>query len=246
MGRNEKFSYLKPQPRVWFAILGSALLHAGLVAMLIIGGMIRDSAANTRETAKITALLRKGKPRPKDWLPRKKPAPAPAPPREVRPDKNSKPDPDKRAEKTKARPRKPAEDYTKDMAAALQSLATQKGGGKGDEEPEGSPNGVEDGNALVAQKGSEYMTKVYKAVKAEYAVPEVISQRERMFLSATVIITVDTRGNLKDFSFEKNSDNPLFDSAIEGAVRRAAPFPPPPPELADKYASEGIGLEFTP
>lgn len=242
MSAEGKYDYLKPQRGVWLAIMGSALFHAGLIMALVIGGLVRESSANARDTAKITALLRKGKPRPKKWLPRKLPAPpAPAP-------HNTRPSKDKQAAKTaNNRPAKkrPHHDYSKDMSSALASL-TQKEGGKPDDEIEGSPDGVDDGDALIAKKGSEYMTKVYKAIKAQYAVPEVISQRERMFLKATVVITVDARGRLKDFSFEKHSDNHLFDSAIEAAVRRAAPFPPPPPELADKYADEGIGLEFSP
>ena len=129
------------------------------------------------------------------------------------------------------------------MNQALASL-TQEGGGKSDVEPEGSPDGVDEGTALIAQLGNEYMTKVYTSVKGQYAVPEIISQRERMFLSAVVVITLDARGNIKDLSFEKKSDNQIFDSAIEAAIRRAAPFPPPPSELVDKYGSEGIGLEF--
>jgi TonB family protein len=242
MSVDDKYAYLRPQRGVWLAILGSALFHVGLVMMLIIGGLIRESSANTRDTARITALLRKGKPRPKDWLPRKLPAPGKSAPKEVRPSRDKKASHDK---KKRAPEKKSQRDYTKDMSSALASL-TQKEGGKPDEEVEGSPEGVDNGDALIAQKGSEYMTKVYKAVKAQYSVPEVISTRERMFLRATVVITVDAGGRLKDFSFEKHSDNPLFDSAIEAAVRRAAPFPPPPAELADKYAHEGIGLEFSP
>ena len=86
MDIRDQYSYLRPQPRVWFAIIGSAVFHAGLVLLLIVGGLIRQGTADTRDRAKITALLRKGKPRPDDWLPRKLPAPAPAPPKEVRPD----------------------------------------------------------------------------------------------------------------------------------------------------------------
>ncbi|HUU02797.1 MAG TPA: TonB family protein [Myxococcota bacterium] len=243
MSVDGKYAYLRPQHGVWLAILGSALFHVGLVAMLVIGGLIRESAANTRDSARITALLRLGKPRPKDWLPRKLPAPATAAPREQRPSRDKNATHDKKT--ARAAEKKKHQDYSRSMNSALASL-TRKEGGKPDDEIEGSPEGVADGDALIAKKGSEYMTKVYKAVKAQYSVPEVIGQRERMFLRATVVITVDAAGRLKDFSFEKHSDNSLFDSAIEAAVRRAAPFPAPPAELAGKYADEGIGLEFSP
>jgi protein TonB len=228
MDVRDQYAYLRPQRGVWLFILGSTAVHAGLVALLIVGGFLKDLGAKTRDRARITALLRKGKPRPKDWLPRK-PRPLPeAPPRTARPDPKVKPEPGRKVARHAS--------YKKEIDQALKSLA--------DEEAEGSPDGVDEGDALVAQKGNEYMTAVYKAVKGQYTVPEIISQRERMFLSATVVITINARGQIKDFDFEKHSGNSVYDSAIEAAIRRAAPFPPPPPELVDRYASEGIGLEF--
>lgn len=235
MDIRDQYAYLKPQPMVWISILGSAAAHAGLIVLLIIGGLVKESGG--REHVKITALLKKGKPRPKEWLPRKEPAAAPAPPQNARPAKDAKKsDAKKTAHQSSSRV-----DYSKDMNSALSGLA--KEGGREDE-GEGSPDGVDEGTALIAQKGNEYMTKVYSAVKGQYSVPEIITERERMFLNATVIITINARGQIKDLTFEKRSGNQVFDSAIEAAIRRAAPFPPPPEELAGKYASEGIGIDF--
>ena len=233
MDVREQYAYLRPQPMVWISILGSAAAHAGLIILLIIGGLVKDSGE--REHVKITALLKKGKERPKDWLPRKPAAAAPAPPKNVRPSKDAKKT-DSKARKTPSRV-----DYSKDMGSALESLAAE---GAKEDEGEGSPDGVEEGTALIAQKGNEYMTKVYSAVKGQYSVPKVITERERQFLAATVVITINARGQIKNLTFEKRSGNQVYDSAIEAAIRRAAPFPPPPPELVDKYSSEGIGIEF--
>ncbi|MBW1806750.1 MAG: TonB family protein [Deltaproteobacteria bacterium] len=244
MSEKGHYSYLRPQTGVWFFILGSAAFHVGLVLLLVIGGWLRDSSAKTNDRARITALLRKGKPRPKEWLPRKLPAPSKALPKELRPDPKTKPDPKSKAVKHVPAKKKPrSADYSKDMSAALASL-TEEGGGKTAEEPEGSPDGVDDGDALIAQMGDEYMTKIYKAIKVQYSIPDVIPAQERMFLSAKVAITIDARGNIKDLTFEKRSGNSFFDSAIEGAVRRAAPFPAPPSELSDAYAAEGFALNF--
>jgi TonB family protein len=233
MDIREQYAYLRPQPMVWISILGSAAAHAGLIILLIIGGLVKDSGG--REHVKITALLKKGQPRPKDWLPRKEAAAVPAPPKNVRPSKEAK-KVDSKAHNTSSRV-----DYSRDMASALSGLA--KEGGKEDS-GEGSPDGVDEGTALIAQKGNEYMTKLYSAVKGQYSVPEIITERERQFLNATVVITINARGQIKNLTFEKRSGNQVFDSAIENAIRRAAPFPPPPAELADKYASEGIGIDF--
>jgi protein TonB len=233
MNVREQYAYLKPQPMVWISILGSAAAHAGLVILLIIGGLVKDSGE--REHVKITALLKKGKERPKDWLPRKEAAAAPAPPKNVRPTKDAK------KVDSKARKKSSRVDYSKDMGSALASLAAE---GAKEDEGEGSPDGVDEGTALIAEKGNEYMTKVYSAVKGQYSVPKVITERERQFLAATVVITINARGQIKNLTFEKRSGNQVYDSAIEAAIRRAAPFPPPPAELADKYSSEGIGIEF--
>lgn len=234
MDIRDQYSYLKPQPMVWISILGSAAAHAGLIVLLIIGGLVKDSGG--RENVKITALLKKGKPRDKKLLPRKPPAAAPAPPANARPPRDAKKSDPKAARKTSSRV-----DYGKDMASAINGLAAE---GSQEDEGEGSPDGVDEGTALIAEKGNEYMTKVYSAVKGQYSVPEIITERERMFLNAIVVITINARGQIKNLSFEKRSGNQVFDSAIEAAIRRAAPFPPPPPELVDKYASEGIGIDF--
>jgi TonB family protein len=242
MKRSNYFSYRPATRGFWLALAGSAGVHLLLVLALVFGGWLKGLAADEKTPARITALLRKGEPRPKNWLPRKPPAAAaPEQPKEVRPSKEAKP-----AEKKPEPGSRPtSRDLQKQMAQALAALAREEGSKK-KEPPEGSPDGVEEGDSLVAQAGNEYLTKVYKAVKAQYAVPKVIPPEERLLLRATVVITIDRGGNLKDFHFEKRSGNSLFDSAIEAAVRRASPFPPPPAELADRFASDGLGLEFTP
>jgi len=222
---------------VWIAILGSAGLHVGLVLLLVIGGWLRENS-HTDQRSRITALLRKGKPKDPKHLPRKLPAPRAAAAKELRSKTPSAAD-----AKQKRAAAEPNKDYSKDINAALASL-TQEGGGKELEDPEGSPDGVENGTALIARLGDEYETKIFKAIKAEYSIPEVIPPRERMFLQARVLITLNRAGAIRDLTFEKRSGNDLFDSAIEAAIRRSAPFPPPPAELADEYASGGLPMNF--
>lgn len=242
MDAHAQYSYLKPQSHVWIFILGSGAVHAFLIGLMILGGTLKESRSNTRDDTKIMAILRKGQPRPKKWLPRKPPAPVskPSVPKNSRPDPSAKPKP---SEPSRAIANTTPKNYSKEMQQAL-SMLGKEGGGKSADPLEGSPEGAEDGTSLIAQLGSEYMTKVYTAIKGQYKLPEIISQRERMFLQATAVITINTRGGIKKLVFEKRSGNSIFDSAIEGAILRAAPFPPPPEELRSKYASEGIGLDF--
>lgn len=236
MGRESlNFRYLKPRTNPWFAILVSAGVHVGLAAALVIGSLAGAKSDPLRDTAIITRLLRKGEEKPKNWLPDKKLASQP--PADNAVPLSSTTDKGKPSDKSTAKV-----DYSKQMKNALASL--QKDGQPSKEKPAGSKDGVEEGDSDVAEKGNAYYTEVYKKVKSAYSVPELISERERLFLTATVVITLERNGTVRALTFEKSSGNRLFDSAIEGAIRKAAPFPVPPKELADKYAKEGIGIIF--
>jgi TonB family protein len=236
-----QYAYLKPQPVVWLAILGSFVVHLGLVGLLVIGGILQERHVPLKDRAIITRLVKKGKKMPDNWLPHKDVQPPPAQPpapRAVAPN----PEP----AQPKPQPPKPAapskQDYSKDMRSALANL--EKEFKKTQYEQMGDPDGVDDGEALIKQKGDEYLTQVYKAIKARYEVPELISPKERMFLRAEVILYLDASGQIRELRFAASSQNQLFDSAVESAIRRAAPFPAPPKELADQYAREGIQVPF--
>ncbi|MBW2700023.1 MAG: TonB family protein [Deltaproteobacteria bacterium] len=238
MDVRDQYAYLKPQPLVWLAILGSTAFHGLLVLALVVGGLMEENRKPLKQRALMTRILKKGKKKPKNQLPHKKVV---APPVATAP----KAIPTPHAEKTPAKASKPApktprrKDYSNSMGDALRSIAK-----KSDYENDGDPEGSDDGDSLIAQKGEIYQTQVYKAVKSKYSVPELITKQERMFLNATVVITLTSSGQIKDLDFEKRSGKDLFDSAIEAAIRRAAPFPKPPAELAGQYASIGIGLIF--
>ncbi len=236
-----RFAYLHPRPKVGLAIAVSVAIHAGLILLLVFGGMVKGTTDDIRDKAIITRLLKKGEEKPKEFLPDKPVQTAPPPPTapapQVEPPSANKPVPTE----PKAPPSKV--DYSKQMNKAISALEHREGR-TSKEKQQGSPNGVAEGDSLVAEVGNAYYTEIYKSVKARYTLPELIDERERMFLTATVVITLDRNGKLKQLWFQQSSGNKLFDSAIEGAIRQAAPFPPPPRELADKYATDGIGLIF--
>jgi TonB family protein len=235
-----RFDYLHPHPKVGLAITISAAIHAGLILLLVFGGMVKGTTENLKDKAIITRLLKKGEEKPKEYLPDKpikqEPSPQPAPAPQVEPPAAKKSVPTEPSPPSKV-------DYSKQMNNALSALEHREGRNS-KEKPQGSPNGVAEGDSLVAEAGNIYYTEIHKSVTAHYTLPELIDERERMHLTATVVITLDRNGKLKQLVFEQKSGNSLFDSAIEGAIRQAAPFPPPPRELADKYATNGIGLIF--
>jgi TonB family protein len=237
----EQYAYLKPQPMVWLAILGSVGVHVGLILAVLAGGLFGDDGASAKDHVMITRLLKKGEEKPKNQLPHKDPqkpppapAPVPAPAVAPRPDAPPAPRP---ADRPPPRP-----DYSKDQNNALAALADEVK--KTQYTQDGSPDGVPEGDTLDPTVGQAYLTKMYQAVKRNYSVPELIPEKERLFLKAVVIVRLEASGAIKDLSFESRSGNDLYDSAVEAAIRKAAPFEPPPKELAEHYAKDGIGIPF--
>ena len=53
-------------------------------------------------------------------------------------------------------------------------------------------------------------------------------------------------GELMDVTLTKPSGNELFDSAVLGAVKKAAPFSAPPEHLRDSLKKSGVAFVFTP
>ena len=82
------------------------------------------------------------------------------------------------------------------------------------------------------------------AIHANYVVPSVISERERMYLSATVVIYIARDGAIVKHVMTRPSGNSFIDQALVLALQRTH-LPPPPPELA-KLVREGVEINFKP
>jgi TonB family protein len=83
-------------------------------------------------------------------------------------------------------------------------------------------------------------------VHSHYDVSNAIPEAERIRLSADVAIRLDAEGRLIDVQLVKPSNNPTFDEAIVTAIKKAAPFGPPPPKLIGQLKKDGVQLRFTP
>jgi protein TonB len=59
-------------------------------------------------------------------------------------------------------------------------------------------------------------------------------------------LRIGPAGELLDVSLTRPSGNELFDSAVIGAVKKAAPFSPPPEHLRDSLKKAGVAFVFTP
>lgn len=260
------------QPHGWAWIV-SACLHGGLLLALI-GASVFGGRKEPATTQK-PMLVRLGTPRPKEWLPRKPTAPPvppatktapvaapgeksaplppkpdakPAPPRpEPKPDAPVKPAPAAAPTPARTQAAAPAE-AKQDSRAKLDDIMQrfQAGAIAGPaEDLPGQLDGHPEGDSDRAE-GEAYYALLEKRVKDQYKLPATISERERMHLEATVRIFIEANGRITRFEIVKGSGNGVFDGALESAVRRASPVPPPPQHLVKLLAREGVDVNFRP
>ncbi|MBL9038330.1 MAG: TonB C-terminal domain-containing protein [Archangium sp.] len=246
-------SLLRPRPSKLVPFFMASLAgHAGLVGAALLFSWLWGAPIHALDQKPITAsLVRLGKPRDEKLLPRKEepppppppaaakpvdvPAPVPAPAAVAIPTKDAKPEPKKPADT------KPAKDTKKSLFDALNKTARAAPA----EELEGAADGDADGDS-AKQEGERYFALLTAVVKRNYDVSSSIEEAERRRLRATVSMRIGPNGQLLDVNLSKPSGNELFDDAVVGAVKRAAPFTAPPAHLRDDLKKTGIGIEFTP
>ena len=235
-------SLLGGDPRVgWLGpgVILAVALHLGVLAAAFFLPRLFDRPPPLRKPV-IAHLVALGKPREPHLLPRKEsppPAPEPAP---VSVPATSDPAPSHPA---KAAPRQPTRQELMDRALAGAARRTRDE--KPDPERAGQETGSAEGTAADTEVGDRYFSAVHDAILANYVVPSVISERERMYLSATVVAYIARDGTLVRHVLAKPSGNNFFDQALELAMQRTR-LPAPPPELAKPLRDEGVELNFRP
>ncbi len=223
----------RPSPMLPF-VVGSIVAHVLIVAFVLVLQWVMDKPRVDLDQKPITAsLVRKGKKRDEQLLPRKEEsAPPPETAKVPIPTPGVKPEP-----KPKQTSDKPA-DKKKSLFDALNKTAKA-------EELEGDENGDENGDS-AKQEGERYFGVISSAVRRHYDVSNTIPESERIRLTADVLIRLDAEGHLIDVSLTHSSGNDVFDGAVLGAVKKAAPFGPPPPHLKDTLKNKGVPLRFRP
>jgi outer membrane biosynthesis protein TonB len=209
-------------------------LHVAVVAAAVFLPRFFDRPQPIRKPV-IAHLVALGKPRDQRLLPRKESAPpvAAAP--------GSVPEKPGTSSKT-APPRQLSRQELMDRALAGAARRTKDE--KPDPERAGEETGSEHGTAASAEQGEKYFGEVEDAIHANYAVPSVISERERMYLSATVVIYIARDGSIVKHVMTKPSGNSFIDQALVLALQRTH-LPAPPPELA-RLVREGVEINFKP
>lgn len=228
----------RPSPLPLFVGV-SVVGHVVVVLLLIVFNWLWGAPKIDLEQKPIKAsLVRLGKKREETLLPRKEEPPPPAPKvAEVAPKPTADTAvkiPDKNAKPEKEAPKKSLADM---MAAASKNAKP--------EELEGEADGDPNGDSAV-QEGERYYGLITSVIRRNYDVSNTIDESERRRLKAAVAMRIDDTGKLLDVEITQSSGNELFDSAVIGAVKKAAPFTAPPEHLRKSLKKDGVALVFTP
>lgn len=236
-------SALLRRDRLWPAVVASVAAH------LVLGGLAiqrRGPLVDSTQQPITARLVRLGEARPKELLPRKEPeapaaaptgpeaapvappAPAPRPGPSARAVAAARPAPSPPAERTGGP--KGARRLSSVLSGVKQELAA------------GSPDGDPLGDSSEAV-GDQYLAQVVRALRRNYRVPSTISEKERLFLQGTIILFIEPDGRVLRHEFVKRSGNPVFDDALERAVRDIR-LPPPPDDAREAYRRRGLQVDF--
>jgi TonB family protein len=219
-------------PFILLSVVAHVLLAVGgIVLSWVLEGRRIDLDAQPIKAS----LVRLGKERDEKLLPRKEEEPPPAPkPEEPVPIPTVAPKPVDKFPSTK-----PVEKKKSLMEAFSKTAKAAK-----PQELEGRTDGDVQGDSAV-QEGERYFGLLKAQTSRFYDVSNTIPEAERRTLRADVSIQIGAHGQLLHAKLVKGSGNELFDDAVVGAVKRAAPFSPPPDGLRDQV-KKGVTLRFTP
>lgn len=237
--------------------LGTGLALAVLFHVLVFGAAIYLPQIFVKphppQKPIIAHLVALGKPRDQRLLPRKQtPLPAAAPGPKIAPTSIAPTPPSVPSKTARTAPapspakKQPSRQELMERALARAAgRATPQSNEKPDPEREGSEKGSPEGTATTAEEGDAYFTAVHDAILENYVVPSVISERERLYLTATVLAYIGPQGQILRHEFQKKSGNAVFDQALEFAIQRTK-LPPPPEEIAKDLRDSGVLLNFKP
>jgi TolA protein len=84
-----------------------------------------------------------------------------------------------------------------------------------------------------------YTQQLQRRVQESWIVAE-----KRPELVASVSFRIQADGEVQDIEMMKSSGDAAFDQSVLRAVRKAAPFPPPPQSYANEFATQKIFMNF--
>ncbi len=226
------------------AVLVSVALHAGLLVAAVGLSLLEPSKPEITQKPISAKLVRLGKKRDEKLLPRKETQPPPPPKTREVPVPVPAPTPDKPAVPTKPAPQakpEPAVDHRKSVFDAFAKTAAKP------EELEGDPDGDPEGDASDAEEGERYFGLILAKARRNYGITKTIAPQELVRLKAEVVLYINATGELiRDPVIQATSGNEQFDQDVVMALKKAAPFGPPPQHLAATLKSVGVAIVATP
>ena len=240
----------RPEGALLLFLFWSAVVHAVLFSLAVVWAKLHETPAVDLDQKPIRAtLVRQGTPREEKLLPRieqppppplEQTAPAPVPVPEP-PPRPAAPSP-VAAPVAPPRPKQAGEKKADPRQKLLGAFDRM---GKPTSDVVGAADGDPGGDSAVAE-GEAYYARLRSQITRFYDVSETIPESERIRLTAQVALFITPAGQLDRARLAKSSGNDLFDTAVLGAVKRAAPFSPPPTHLRDPLQKYGVVLMFRP
>lgn len=240
----------RPSPLAGFVAVSVGAHVIAVLVFFVFNWLFAPKIVDLDQKPIKASLVRLGKKREEKLLPRKDEpppppkeekapvaVPTPAPAAVPVPSPVAVPVPDKKAAPSKQDGK---QDARKSLFAAFDKTARAAK----PEELEGAEDGDPNGDA-AREEGERYFGLISSAVRRYYDVSNTIPEAERRTLKAEVSFKVSASGEVTDVKLKKPSGNDLFDDAVIGAVKKAAPFSAPPKHLA-QLLKGGVTLVFSP
>ena len=156
-------------------------------------------------------------------------------------------------EKTEEKPTSPeeisADDRDRRIAAALARIQAQTRAQGSSSFPEGEKGtgpitkggefGEGGGGAVRGVEFLMYTQQLQKRVQENWIVTE-----KKPGLVASVSFMIQPNGSVQEVEMTQSSGNNAFDQSVVRAIRKAAPFPPPPLSYVQEFATQKIVMNF--
>ncbi len=249
MSRSHQLAARHPEARyVTWAILGSALVHAGILGFFVLMTLLEPPKLDLAQKPVSAKLVRLGQKRDQHLLPRKDIAVPPPPQATARPQpvamKARDPSAAPARPSASAAPKRNAEQVRRDLFRAFDTTAVPA---KKEEVVEGDPEGDPEGDAADAEEGERYFGLILAKARRNYGVTKTIPPQELIRLKATVVLYIGATGELfKDPELQVSSGNEQFDQDVILSLKKSAPFGPPPAHLAEALKTVGVAIEARP
>jgi TonB family protein len=231
---------VSPHKGLFAACVGSVCVHAVLLASYL--WFQHHSTTRKHPPLQVlnTTLVKLGKERPKDLLPRiTSPEPPAAPPVNIPTTPTSKP---------ASKPEEPVLPSAKERLQSLSKVSQALQRLQKQPTQEGSPDGSQNGtvsDASLAMLGNKYGAEIHRCIQKHYAVLG-LNPTQVQGKTATVLIKIRIDGTLGPSHLLESSGLPAFDSAVQRAVRLCGKVSPPPSEIRDIVLQEGLEIVFQP